>query len=368
MQEKKKKKATIKDVAARANTSITTVSRVLSGSDYPVKEELKSAIMEAAEALNYKPNVFGQLLRGGMNRQIGVVIPSITNPFYSQLIAAVQKECMDNGYVPILYSSHNSLHAEQSCIDTLIQSQVAGALLSLIHWDEGIGKALEDAGIPYVLFDQPHDGYHGAAVDFDFYSAGKMAGEYLIGNGHQEIVFASGTIDRPSRKKLFAGFRDTLGRYDVGFREENLVLNPTRERTGASAMKDFKCGQELGRQILDMEYIPDALFTVNDMMAIGIIKELEMNGVHVPIDISVLGFDNVEFGEMIVPALTTISQSAYRTGELAAGLLLEQLEGKGVHTKKVLLEPVLIERDSVRKKHNKVQQFRRRDSWRPNGR
>ena len=79
MQEKKKK-ATIKDVAARANTSITTVSRVLSGSDYPVKEELKAAIIDAAEALNYKPNLFGQLLRGGRNRQIGVVVPSITNP------------------------------------------------------------------------------------------------------------------------------------------------------------------------------------------------------------------------------------------------------------------------------------------------
>lgn len=354
MKEKKKKKATIKDVAARANTSITTVSRVLSGSDYPVKEELKAAIIEAAEVLNYKPNVFGQLLRGGLNRQIGVVIPSITNPFYSQLIAAVQKECMDHDYVPILYSSHNSRHAEQSCIDTLIQSQVAGAILSLIHWDEGVGKVLDDAGIPYVLFDQPHDDYSGSAVDFDFYSAGKMAATYLVQNGHQEIVFASGTIDRPSRKKLFAGFRDALDACDVVFRDEDLVLYSTKERTGASAMKDYQCGQELGRMILDMEYIPDALFTVNDMMAIGIIKQLETNGVHIPTDISVLGFDNVEFGEMIVPALTTISQSAYRTGELATNLLFEQLEGGRVHKKKVLLEPALIERDSVRKKHNKV--------------
>lgn len=354
MQEKKKKKATVKDVAAKANTSITTVSRVLSGSDYPVKEELKAAILEAAKALNYKPNVFGQLLRGGMNRQIGVVIPSITNPFYSQLIAAVQKECMDNDYVPILYSSHNSLHREQSYIDMLIQSQVAGALLSLIHWDESIGKALDEAGIPYVLFDQPHDDDHGAAVDFDFYSAGKMAAEYLIRNGHQEIVFASGTIDRPSRKKLFAGFRDQLEQCGIAFREEDMLLYSTKERTGASAMKDYQCGQELGRMVLEMEYIPDALFTVNDMMAIGIIKELETHGVHVPADISILGFDNVEFGEMIVPALTTISQSAYRTGELAVNLLFEQFEGRGLHKKKVLLEPVLIERDSVRKKHNKI--------------
>lgn len=354
MMQEKKKKATIKDVAARANTSITTVSRVLSGSDYPVKEELKTAILDAAKDLNYKPNVFGQLLRGGTNRQIGVVIPSITNPFYSQLIAAVQKACMDNDYVPILYSSHNSLHTEQSYIDTLIQTQVAGALLSLIHWDERIGMALEEAGIPYVLFDQPHDECGGAAVDFDFYSAGKMAAEYLIGNGHQEIVFASGTIDRPSRKKLFAGFKDIMDRNEMAFQDEDLIVYSTKERTGASAMKDYQCGQELGKLILDMDYIPDALFTVNDMMAIGIIKQLETSGVHVPADISVLGFDNVEFGEMIVPALTTISQSAYRVGELATNLLFEYLHGKTMDKKKVLLEPVLVERDSVRKKHNKV--------------
>ncbi len=349
-----KKKATIKDVAAKANTSITTVSRVLSGSDYPVKEELKAAILEAAKELNYKPNVFGQLLRGGTNRQIGVMIPSITNPFYSQLIAAVQKECTDNDYVPILYSSNNSPNMEKFYIDTMIQSQVAGALLSMIHWDESIGKSLDDAGIPYVLFDQPHDDERGASVDFDFYSAGKMAAEYLVRNGHQEIAFASGTIDRPSRKKLFAGFCDILDKCGIRFREENLLLCSTKERTGASAMKDYLCGQELGNMVLGMEFMPDALFTVNDMMAIGIIKQLEMNGVHVPSDISVLGFDNVEFGEMIVPALTTISQSAYQTGELASGLLFEQLGGNARTQKKVLLEPVLIERDSVRKKYNKI--------------
>lgn len=348
MQEKKKK-ATIKDVAARANTSITTVSRVLSGSDYPVKEELKTAIIDAAEALNYKPNLFGQLLRGGRNRQIGVVVPSITNPFYSQLIAAVQKECMDNDYVPILYSSHNQVQTERSCINMLIQAQVAGVLLSLIHWDESINSALDEAGIPYVLFDQPHDDYDGAAIDFDFYSSGRLAAEYLIENGHRELAFASGPMDRPSRKKLFEGFQDALTDHHMELKEDNIFVSTASKKSGASAMKDYQRGQELGSMVLERKRIPDALFTVNDMMAIGIMKQLETHQIHIPRDMSILGFDNVEFGEMIVPALTTISQSAYRTGELAAKFLMECLDGVHAWKKRVMLEPVLVERESIRK-------------------
>lgn len=358
MEEKKKRKATIKDVAAKANTSITTVSRVLSGSDYPVKEELKIAILDAAKELNYKPNVFGQLLRGGTNRQIGIVLPSITTPFYSQLITAVQKECMDNEYVPIIYSSYNNRDMVQSYIDALIHSQVAGALLSVLHWDENIGKRLDEADIPYVLFDQPHSEHKGFSIDFNFYSAGKMAADYLIKAGHREIAFATGPLDRPSRKLLLQGFQHEIEKQGLEFGEDQLLVCSTVNKTGASSMKDYQCGQKLGEMILNLEYIPEALFTVNDMMAIGIMKMLEVNGVKVPSDISVLGFDNVEFGEMIVPALSTISQSAYKTGELAARLLFDCLDGNVMRNKKILLEPLLVERDSVRKKHIRIRRDR----------
>ncbi len=354
MAESKKKKATIKDVAGVAHVSIATASRVLSGSGYPVKAELKSAILAAAQKLDYRPNVFGQLLRGGTNKQIGVVVPSISNPFYNQLFAAVQKACIDQGYMPILYSSHSDRSMEQYYIDMLIHYRVAGALLSLMGWEAGMRTRLEEAGIPCVLFDQPHEDPEVSSIDFDFYSGGKLAAEYLIGAGHQEIVFATGAVDRPSRKRLLAGFQAGLELGGCSFGEEQLVVHCVGKGTGASAMKDYQCGQELGEKILERPYIPDAVFAVNDMMAIGIIKKLETSGIHVPVDISVLGFDNVEFGEMIVPALTTISQSAYRTGELAAEILFESVAGGSRIKKKLMLEPVLVERDSVRRKHNKI--------------
>lgn len=350
----KKKKATIKDVAEMAHVSIATASRVLSGSDYPVKEELKSAILAAARKLDYRPNVFGQLLRGGRNKQIGVVVPSISNPFYNQLFAAVQKVCMDQGYVPILYSSHSDWDMEKHYIDMLIHYQAAGALLSLVGWEEGMQKRLEEAGVPCVLFDQPHEDPKVSSIDFDFYSGGRLAAEYLIGAGHREIVFATGTVDRPSRKKLLEGFQAGMELRGCSFGEDQLVVHHTGRESGASAMKDYRCGQELGEKILERPYLPEAVFAINDMMAIGIIKKLETSGVHVPVDISVLGFDDVEFGEMIVPALTTISQSAYRTGELAAEMLFESMEQGSGMKRRLMLEPVLVERDSVRRKHDKI--------------
>lgn len=344
------KKATIKDVAAQAGASITTVSRVLSGSDYPVSTELKAAILKAAEDLNYVPNKIGQCLRGGKSHQIGVVVPSITSPFYSQLIAAVQKECVNNDYVLMLYSSHSNEKGEREAIDGLIQNQVDGAVLSLIYWDESVGKRLDEAGIEYVLFDQIHDDYEGTSVDFDFYEAGRLAAGYLIDCGNRHIVFASGTLDRPSRKQLLKGFKSTMAERGIPFEDDFLIINEKRATVGASSVRDYRCGEEIGKKILSLEYLPEAVFAINDMMAIGIMKELEKNEIYVPADISIMGFDNVEFAEMITPALTTISQSAYQMGKLAMELLIENIVAKRKGKKSILMHPVLVERNSVRNK------------------
>lgn len=349
-----RRKATIKDVAVRAGASITTVSRVLSGSDYPVSAELRAVILRSAEELNYTPNKIGQLLRGGKSHQIGVVVPSITSPFYSQLISAVQDECVTNDYVLMLYSSHSNQKGEMECIEALIQNQVAGAVLSLLYWNKEIGKRLDEAGIEYVLFDQPHEEYDGASVDFDFFEAGKMAAKYLITNGNRDIAFASGVLDRPSRKQLLEGFKNVLKEEEISWDDDLLLINSVKKISGASSVRDYRCGEEIGKKILNLEYIPDAIFAINDMMAMGIIKELNKNGVFVPADISVMGFDNVELSEIFSPALTTISQSAYQMGKSAMELLIENMDGKKKDKKSILMTPVLVERNSVRIKHKKI--------------
>ena len=346
-----KKKATIKDVAAHAGASITTVSRVLSGSDYPVSATLREAILKAADELSYVPNKIGKLLRCGKSHLIGMVVPSITTPFYSQLIAAVQEACVNNDYVLMLYSSHSSKKGEGAAIDALIQNQVDGAVLSLIHWDKSVEKRLDEMGMVYVLFDQPHDEYNGISVDFDFCEAGRVAANYLVDCGNRDIVFASGKLDRPSRKQLMDGFKCVMDERGITFDDSRIIINEMKAEVGTSSVRDYHCGEEIGKKISELDYLPDAVFAVNDMMAIGIIKELEKNDVYVPTDISVMGFDDVEFAEMITPALTTISQSAYQMGEFAMKLLLENMAEKRIGKKSIQINPVLIERNSVKNKN-----------------
>ena len=133
MQDKPKKRPTISDIAKKAGVSSATVSRVLSGSDYPVSREVRKEILRIALGMHYKPNVFGQMLRGGTSKEIGVIIPSLSNPFYAELVSAVERECVERGYMPIICSSQNRFQLETKHLDILQRKQVAGLLLSSIH-------------------------------------------------------------------------------------------------------------------------------------------------------------------------------------------------------------------------------------------
>ena len=228
-----------------------------------------------------------------------------------------------------------------------------GILLSSIHLDDTFLKPLQESDIPFVLFDQPCDTYSGDSVSFDFYKAGYIATEYLLNCGHRDIAFASGPIDRLSRKQLLAGFKQALRDKGVRFNQRRLILN-SDAASNVDAEHDTYCGQQLAAAMLQDDYLPDAVLAVNDMIAIGIIKYMESQGVYIPVDLSVIGMDNIYISELVVPALTTVNQPAGETGRLAANILMDRVEAKQSKPQQVVLQPALIERDSVRKVHRKV--------------
>ena len=347
------KEPTVCDIAKKAGVSSATVSRVLSGSDYPVSRNVRTKILHIAEQVHYKPNVFGQMLRGSTNKEIGVIVPSLSNPFYAELISTVEHECIKRGYVPIICSSQNQVHLETKHLDMLQRKQVAGLLLSSIHLAGAFLKTLRAVSVPFVLFDQPYGYGEIDSVSFDFFSAGYMAARFLFDMGHKDIVFASGPLDRFSRKRLFEGYKSAFKEKHRRFSSQNIVLTVFEDQTDGFD-KDYYCGQYAANVLLKRQYLPDAVFTVNDMMAIGLIKRFEKDGVRVPSDISVVGCDNIPFSEMFVPALTTIDQSAVETGRLSVNILLDRIENKPVHVSQVILQPKLLERESVRKIHYKV--------------
>lgn len=349
------KKATVSDIARRAGVSAATVSRVLNDVDYPVRAELRERVLEAAAQLKYKPNIFSQMLKGGGTRAIGVVVPSITNLFYAQLLGTVEEECLKRGYTPIICSSQNRPELEKRHLEDLERRQVEGVLISGVHLNDELLDILDNSVPTYVLFDQTSSSYTGDCVGFDFLAGGYMATQYLLDCGHRDIAFISGPIDRPSRNQYFEGYRRALK--DAGVRQNNrrVILHTTSEdRSDGSAESEFRIGWELAENLMQSDYLPDAVVAINDMIAIGALKYFESEGIQVPRDISIIGFDDIAISAMVSPALTTIAQPVTQTGHLASQILLDRLEGKPVENGRVILTPKLVERQSVRRLHKKV--------------
>ena len=347
-----RKKPTISDIAKMAGVSIATVSRVLGNTDYPVKKEVKERVLEIAHQMEYKPNIFSQMLRGGTSREIGIITPSIANPFYAQMISAAEQECLQRGYIPLICSSRGEAQLEMNHLDMLEERFVAGIILSSVSNGDGFMKRLSSMHTPLMLFDQTLDQYPGDCIQFDFYKGAYLSTEYLIQCGHRDILFASGPLNRGSRKVMYEGYKQALKDHDLGTNKRKLIPSVSDMETYGES--DYQLGKLLGRILLEREYLPDAVVTINDITAIGLINHLHSEGVQVPHDISVMGFDDISICEMVTPPLSTIHQPAFDTGKLAAKYLLDKIEKKTAEPVQVMMEPVLVERNSVRKIHKKI--------------
>jgi LacI family transcriptional regulator len=354
--EESPRKATIFDIAREARVSTATVSRVLNKLDYPVREDLKRRVFKAAEKLDYQPNQFGRGLRGMVSKEIGVIVPSIGTPFYSQLVADVERHAVEAGYAPVIRSSYNSPQLEQSHVEMLRRQRVAGIILSTISQNITFIRNVDQPGTPCVLFDQISDQFTGSSVSFDFRKCGRIATMHLLANGHSRIAFASPPIDRASRSLLYEGYKDALRDSGIRLSKKRVFIAP--EQTGSGeGMADYQCGQFLVRMLLDAPYLPDAVLAVNDIIAIGIMTSLMGRGVQIPSDISIMGFDDIAFASMMTPPLSTVRQSTARTAELAVRLLVDKIANPSLPPAKRVIEPEIVERGTVRKIHHKIRKM-----------
>lgn len=340
------KKATIYDIAAAVGTSTATVSRVLSNSGYPVKDELRERILQTAERLNYAPNMVGRMLKKNESRDIGVVIPTISNPFYTQLVLGIELEARRRGYNILLCNSFRETAAEKKYLESLYQKQVSGIILSSIDHNHDYLRHMKENGVQIVLVDQDIDDLQCSRVGFDYIKGGLVAVEHLIKMGHRNIAFLSSPLTRRSRKETMEGFMLALRNNEIEFRKENVIVAESEEES-MSGTYEFENGKRLARKVLDLPDRPTAVFAVNDMTAFGVINELLSCGIRVPEDISVIGFDNIELSSMIHPPLTTVNQPSYETGRQACLLLLDSIDSGGSEDVAMTLEPTLVIRNSV---------------------
>lgn len=344
------KTVTIYDIAVKCNTSTATVSRVLSNSGYPVNPVLSRKIKKAAREMNYIPNMLGRQLSTKNSTSIGVIIPSISNPFYSEIVLGIEETAREQGYRVLLCNSHQSPQLENEYLQTLFENQIKGLIISSISSEESMLKHYIKNGLKVVAIDQTLDVPGINQIHFDHEKGGYMATASLLEKGHRNIAYVTAPLDRPSRVGIHNGYLRAMKEWSIEPNQAWIQITPNDQTEKYQGDFEFLNGQQLTRNLLAQTELPTAIFACNDMTAVGVLNELTCQGIKVPEDISVMGFDNIEIGKMVHPSLTTMEQPKYQMGQFASKILLDWLNGNTLDLNEIVLQTKLIERNSVCRK------------------
>lgn len=317
------KVATIKDVAQFAGVSVATVSRVVN-STCVVRRQTAEAVFAAAKSLGFRPNLMGRNLRSTRTRTIGVMLPMLNHPVFAECLQGIETAAQDNNHVVAVSSSGYRPESEERSSEVLLQQRVDGLILTVA--DAACSPVLDklDAeGIPYVLvFNQVAAGanfstYTRPSVCVDNHLAARDLVKYLIELGHNDIHMVAGQFRQSDRsRQRFAGYKDAMTDAGLVWRAPlELPFNTADTRSELQALLQAKHG-------------PTALFCSNDQLAMTVIRDLYLLGLRVPEDVSVVGFDGVQVGQWMTPALTTMVQPTADIGRIAVDHLLQIIAGE----------------------------------------
>lgn len=342
----RKKKTTIYDIAKEVGTSAATVSRVLSNSGYPVNSSLRQKILDTAKDLNYSPNIIGRMLKTNVSRDIGVIIPNISNPFYPQLLLGIELEARKEGYNIFLCNSLRDPATEKRYIETLLQKQISGLIISSYDENNRYLKELYSNDVKIVVLDRVDEDRLHMSVGFDYRKGGIMAVNHLISMGHRNIAFLTSPVTKNSRRETLEGYRLGLIQNQIDVCEDNVIISDIEEEV-LLGIYEFENGRKLADKFMKLKTKPTAIFAINDMTALGIMQKLIESGIKVPKDVSVIGFDNIEISSMVNPPLSTINQPSFETGRLACKMLIDSIGSSTKSSIAIKLDPSLVIRSSV---------------------
>jgi LacI family transcriptional regulator, repressor for deo operon, udp, cdd, tsx, nupC, and nupG len=333
----KNKMVGIVDVAKMANVSTATVSRVLSKPE-TVTEKTTEKVLMAIEALNYHPNLLARQLRRLETKTILVVVPDITNPFFSKVLRGIESVAAAKGYQVLLVDTGNDVERENGYLNILQQKKADGIVLLTARIDSQLVEDLARS-FPVVLACEYIEGSRIPTVSIDNISGARKATEYLIDLGHERIGCITGPLEVVLSRDRLKGFYQAMA-------SKNLTIEPVLVQEGDFS---FDSGFNLMMKFFALGKLPTAIFAANDEMAMGVMKAVKSKGLKVPEDISVIGFDNLKFSSIFEPGLTTIAQPAYEIGENAMELLVKLINKEEVNQKQIILSDQLVLRESCRK-------------------
>lgn len=336
----------INEVAARAGVSTTTVSHVINNTRY-VSEELVERVNKAMEDLKYHPNSLARGLRSGKTKTIGLVIPDISNQFFAEVSRKIEDKGFEYDYSVILCNTDDDMVKEKSYIDVLIAKQVDGIIFISAGVESNNLEKTSEFQIPIVVIDRDIKAINADIVLVDNFQGGYDATRYLIELGHRKIACVGGSSPATPGAERIQGYKKALF-------ENKIKVDPTLIIPGDYR---FGSGHTAMRELFSRGSLPTAVFACNDMMAMGVIQAVYEQGMKIPDDISVIGFDNIPFSETVYPTLTTIAQPIHEVAGLAVDLLIEKIKYQGQHQrpgkekpayKRIVLDTKLIKRNSCR--------------------
>ncbi|MFA6598877.1 MAG: LacI family DNA-binding transcriptional regulator [Ignavibacteriaceae bacterium] len=334
------KHTTLTDIAKKLGISASTVSRALS--DHPdIKAETKKLVKKLAKEYYYKPNSIAQSLKNNRTTIIGVIVPEIQHDFFSSAISGIEEVAYHSGYTIIVCQSNENFEREVINTNVLIQQRVAGIVASISQNTKNSDhfQGVLDRGIPLVFFDRACSDIEVSKVIIDDAKSAFDAVSHLTEKGYKKIAHFAGPKELEICKLRLKGYSEALTKANIPYQEELICYGGLHETDGYNSMDN----------LLNKNIIPDAIFAVNDPVAVGAFQRIKEAGLKIPSDIGIVGFSNNKITALVDPPITTVDQPSFEMGKRAAEILVEMIESESppLKVKTVVLDAKLIVRSST---------------------
>lgn len=334
------KTITIYDVARQAGVSPSTVSRVMNSPEI-VASYTRQKVMQVMKELSYIPSMIAASMPRNRMNYIGLIIPDITNIFFSNIIRGIQDVCEKHGYNVLVVNSDDSQEKEGRYLKLLYSRRVDGVIMTVAGYREEKYSEEELSlmkKMHMVLIDREINGLATPIIKVDNFAGAYSAVRYLLSMGHKRIMYIAGIEGTKTNQERRKGYLAALKKAHINWKKE-LVADFRLDTAYQKIMHHWP-------QLKNSNQLPTAIFAANDLMAIGVLKAFAQLKIQVPEDVSIIGFDNIPFSDCTYPPLTTIDQPTYLMGQKAVETLLKLIDKKDIK-KSIELKTELIERGSV---------------------
>ena len=329
---------TIKEIAKEANVSITAVSFVLNGKENSVSKETAERILNVCKKYNFKPNYIASSLKSKNNKTVGCIVPDLENNYYSRLIVKLEECLKEHGYTVLITNTGYDADACLSSINEMVNRKVGFLVIIptsnfLSKIDDFVEKT-SSLNIPYVILDRKVGEDKNKSVVTNDVKGGFLATDYLIRKGYKRIAVITGPNETSSSLYRLEGYKKALKAVNMPI-DESLIFEGDYR---------FETGERIANKIFKEKLDVDAIFAFNDLMAYGVYRAGNLNGIKIGEDVSLVGYDDNLFSSLISPGLTTVRQDI----DTICDAVVAELFSEDRSPNLIAVEPTLVERESVK--------------------